>query len=121
MRARTRSSPGFTIAELAVIALILSLMAYISIRGISLRSESDQAENAKLRLTEVWNAEKRYYAYKGIYTEDWLALGMKDPSAEDKFYDYAIHFTGNNFQATATRQGKGGGFRIDKSGTPRKF
>jgi hypothetical protein len=98
--------------------LISAILLGAGFYGLQKRTERGREDNAKARLSLVLTAEKRYYAYIGKYTDDWELLSMKDPSAEDPYYEYSITDLGSgyDFKLRAKREGSSFVIVMDKHG-----
>jgi hypothetical protein len=77
--------------------------------------------HAKTTLKIIWQAERDYFAYKGVYTNSWRDLNLDDPNVADSYYTYTFTKVGADLEVTATRRGTSSGFKIDRNGTITTF
>ncbi|MBI3547984.1 MAG: prepilin-type N-terminal cleavage/methylation domain-containing protein [Elusimicrobia bacterium] len=111
-----RLSAGFTLVEMCVTVLIIAILVVTVSRVANIRVEKEQDHNAQLALIGIWEAQRRFYAYKATFTDDWKALGIADPSTTNKHFTFDVNATETNFNVIARRRNSNISFRIDKEG-----
>ena len=113
---------GVTLLELIMVLVIIAIIATISISGWQGQLENKYADNAKLTLKMLWQAEENFFAWKNRYTNDWNDVEIDNPNNEDRFYDYTLEeATSTNLLIRATRKGKARGFTIDQDSNINSF
>jgi len=112
---RRAASRGFTLTEMMVVLLIVSIVATMCVPTFQRAVEQSRADIAAANLRAIWAAERVYWLEYHAYTSDsgtnaqlqqLQQLGVLDPaigSATSGGYSYSINGTGTGFTATATR------------------
>jgi type IV pilus assembly protein PilE len=109
---------GFTLIELLVVVVIIATLAGIAILRYQGVVEQARAAKAWSTLSDIINAEKRYFLENNSYTATLTDLDIygTDPSLTDDDFDYSFA----NPWAIANRTKSGGGrlsYRLDLNGT----
>lgn len=113
---------GVTVLELIVVLIIIGVIATIGIGSWQAQLEREYADNAKITLKMLWQAEENFFAWKNRYTNNWPDLEIDNPDNTDRFYEYTIEqATSITLLIKATRRGKSTGFQIDRDGTITSF
>ncbi len=110
-----RNKKGFTLVEVLVVVLIISILAAIAVPSYNFAVERSRASQGITSLTQIASAQKNYVAKKGNYSETMLNLPLQmnnqDGSAvvgaefSDKFFDYEIF--GDDEEASVARRNNG--------------
>jgi len=116
-RVRFNRKSGFTLVEMLVVMLVVSVL--YSIIGFGMRDPKKAALTmAATRANLVWHAETKYFAAKGSFSTDWYSLGMTNPNTLDPVFTYAFeNMSPNTFKLTVTRKGTSTGLSINNTGT----
>jgi type IV pilus assembly protein PilE len=94
-----RKEKGFTLIELTIIALIISILAMLAIpKFMSASSRTKQAE-AQGILKQIYTLERAYFQEHGAYTDDISMLEIE--ISPDGRYTYSIATAELTFIATA--------------------
>lgn len=94
-----KTEKGFTLIELTIIALIISILAGLAIpRFMNCSTRSKQAE-AQGILKQIYTMERAYFQEHGVYTNDISALEIE--ILPDGRYAYSITANTLTFIATA--------------------
>ncbi|MBN1587142.1 MAG: prepilin-type N-terminal cleavage/methylation domain-containing protein [Candidatus Omnitrophica bacterium] len=104
-RADRAGQQGFTLIELMVVVVIISIMASFALPKYQKVVERSRQGEAYLILGTLRDAEFRYRAEEGVYTNQLNVLGIDDPNTLPNIYfDYAIEDASNEtFTTRATR------------------
>ncbi|MFA6583707.1 MAG: prepilin-type N-terminal cleavage/methylation domain-containing protein [Elusimicrobiaceae bacterium] len=95
MSAASLRRGGFTLLETLIVLFIIAVGTAIAVRSVGSSTVKARENEAQARAKVVWEAEKRYFAYKGLYTDNWAILGVPDPSLIDRFYNFTIYLDSN--------------------------
>jgi len=107
-----RNNKGFTLIELSLAVLIVSILAAMGVpRFMNTTSAAKQTE-AKGILKQIYTMEMTYFEEFNTYTDDITELDVE--FMDNTRYDYSIELTGNTFTATAEASDPG----IDDDPTP---
>jgi type IV pilus assembly protein PilE len=76
-----RASRGFTLIELVVAMLIVSILAAIAIPSYSNYVRKARRVEAKNALLDIATMEERYFTSQQVYTQTWADLGYSGTGA----------------------------------------
>ena len=117
------SRSGFSILEVLVVLVIISVLLGIAAPSFRRATEQTQCSIAAANLQAVWGAQRFYWLENHQYSPDFISLlGMVDPSISTAAtpYVYSIQIIDKNtFSVTATRIGSvtwSGQLIIDQTG-----
>jgi type IV pilus assembly protein PilE len=124
--ARDAAGRGFSLVEVMVVLVILSILIALAVPRYTRAIEQSRADAAAANLRAIWAAEQLYWLDQRSYTADLASLsslGLLDPgvlgSALGYAYDVSLP-TDGGFTATASRTGSdawSGQYTIDETGS----
>ena len=113
---------GLTLTETIVVLVIGAILAVMGVAAFTHRMEMKAAEDAKVFLKLLWQAEQNYFTWKNSYTQDLATLEIDDPNKIDAFYEYNVtKATTAELIVNATRRNRGKGFFINETGVIKDF
>lgn len=119
---RSRSNRSFTLLEVIIVVVIISIIAGFGYGVWVNQLERDHADNARTTLKMLLQAEENYFSWKNRYSSDWTQLEIDDPNNRDKFYSYNLENVEVKYiTIRATRRGKNSGYTIDAQGNIEPF
>lgn len=107
-----RNNKGFTLIELTLTVLIVSILAALGIPRFMYTTGAAKQTEAKGILKQIYTMEMTYFEENNSYTDDISSLDVE--FMPNTRYDYTIELDGMNFIATAIADDPG----IDDDATP---
>lgn len=102
-RCKILEKRSITVLELIIVLVIISIISSVCFVTWLAQLEKEYADNARITLRMLWQAEEDYFVWKNAYTSDWALLEIDNPNLSDKFYAYAItQASGRNLLIQAT-------------------
>lgn len=108
-----RGARGFTLIELMIVLIVVAILAAVAIPAYSRYSYRARRADAHNLLTNIAQAEERYYTSFNHYTDDLKNLGYSssdDVASEHGYYTASVDFpaasasSADAYVATATPQ-----------------
>lgn len=99
---RAQAMSGFTLVELMIVVVILTLLAAIAIPSYSNQIRKSRRSEAKSALLDLAGREERYMATNGAYTSSASALGYSSfTNIGSGYYDLAVTSGTGSYTPTA--------------------
>jgi prepilin-type N-terminal cleavage/methylation domain-containing protein len=105
-----QKNSGFTLIELMVVVVIISILAAVAIPKFIAASYKAKCSEFPTILIQTSQAEEAYNQETGTYTtctplddNQWYELGLDNPNKQSHWFEYMIHpVSSNTFNSTAT-------------------
>ncbi len=105
----TLHNSGFTLLELMITVVILSILAAIAYPSYMGQIQKTRRVDGKSALLEIAMAEEQYYTMKKTYTADFQLLpinsALKNKKSKEGYYALTLAATTTTFKVTAKAAG----------------
>lgn len=94
---------GFTLLELIVVVIIVGILASIAVPQFFKVAERARSAEGQAAIGALRGSQMRYYAEKGLYTNDETELDMENPPNGYRFFNVPVASNASNDLASIER------------------